>query len=126
MREIRPVRLIRKRETQAPTQLSASATPLARPEPSEREMKTVVSSWVRDHRQRSEEFRRTFATLWQAGECLADGRTEPSDVGHALGVINGKPAANVEHIAAAQFLAPGLAQQHAAGLDGLDMLEGVR
>lgn len=67
MRENRPVRLIRKRESQAATRLSASTTPLARPEPSEREIKTVVSSWVRDHRQRSEEFRRTFATLWQAG-----------------------------------------------------------
>jgi hypothetical protein len=74
MRENRPVRLIRKRESQAATQLSASATPLARPEPSEREIKTVVSSWVRDHRQRSEEFRRTFATLWQAGEFRLNAR----------------------------------------------------
>ena len=74
MRENRPVRLIRKRESQAATQLSASTTALARPEPSEREIKTVVSSWVRDHRQRSEEFRRTFATLWQTGEFRLNAR----------------------------------------------------
>jgi len=28
-----------------------------------REVKDVVSDWVRDHRQRSEEFRRNYATL---------------------------------------------------------------
>ena len=64
MREKRRVRLVRKRKEK--TDSVSSETD--RSEPSEREIKTVVSSWVRDHRQRSEEFRKTFAALWQAGE----------------------------------------------------------
>jgi len=32
-------------------------------ETSERELKSVVSGWVREHRQRSEEYRRSFADL---------------------------------------------------------------
>ena len=67
MRENRQVRLIRKRE-QTGNESSKDAAPLVRPEPSEREIRTVVSRWVRDHRQRSEDFRRTFAALFQAGE----------------------------------------------------------
>jgi hypothetical protein len=34
-----------------------------RAEPSERELKTVMSGWVREHRQRTEEYRRSFAGL---------------------------------------------------------------
>jgi hypothetical protein len=67
MRENRPVRLIRKRESQENPSLSGEAQPKTRTNP-EREMKSVVSRWVREHRQRSEEFRRTFATLWRSGE----------------------------------------------------------
>jgi hypothetical protein len=74
MRENRPVRLIRKRDSQATNEPSPSAAPLSRPAPTEREVKTVVSNWVRDHRQRSEEFRRTCATLWQAGEFSLNAR----------------------------------------------------
>ena len=54
-----------KQETRLPGN-AVSSPP--RPEPSEREIKMVVSRWVRDHRQRSEEFRRTFAALFQAEE----------------------------------------------------------
>jgi len=68
MRENRPIRLIRKRESQAAAGLPAEIQPKARPANPEREIKSVVSRWVREHRQRSEEFRRTFASLWQAGE----------------------------------------------------------
>ncbi len=68
MREIRPVRLIRKRDSQQTNEPLSSAIPLSRPAPTEREIKTVVSNWVHDHRQRSEEFRRTCAALWQTGE----------------------------------------------------------
>jgi hypothetical protein len=64
MRNIRPVRLIRKREAQPAADVPAAT----RSEPSEREIKTTVSQWVRDHKQRSEDFRRSFASLWQAGE----------------------------------------------------------
>jgi hypothetical protein len=65
MRENRPVRLIRKRQ---PESGNESSDRVVRTEPSEREIKTVVSSWVRDHRQRSEEFKRTFAAMLGAGE----------------------------------------------------------
>ena len=68
MRENRPIRLIRKRQAQTENQSSDNAVPMTRREPSEREIKTVVSRWVRDHRQRSEEFKRTFAALFQAEE----------------------------------------------------------
>jgi len=68
MRKDRPVRLIRKQESRATTELSSDDTARTHPEPSEREIKAVVSRWVHDHRRRSEEFRRTFAALWQSGE----------------------------------------------------------
>jgi hypothetical protein len=55
MREERRIRLIRKRETQ----IEATSNEAERAEPSEREIKTVVSRWVREHRQRSEDFRQT-------------------------------------------------------------------
>ena len=64
MRENRPVKLIRKRQPEADNESSVN---VARPEPTEREVQTVVSRWVQDHRQRSEEFKRTFTALWQAG-----------------------------------------------------------
>jgi hypothetical protein len=67
MRENRPIRLIKKRESQANAELLPDA-PKTRSVSTEREIKSVVSRWVKDHRQRSEEFRRTFASLWQAGE----------------------------------------------------------
>ncbi len=34
-----------------------------RAEPSERELRTVMSDWVREHRERTEEYRRTFVGL---------------------------------------------------------------
>jgi hypothetical protein len=69
MRENRPIRLIRKRQSETiGTSSEENAVP-PHSEPSEREIKMVVSRWVSDHRERSEEFRSTFATLWQAGSC---------------------------------------------------------
>jgi hypothetical protein len=67
MREVRKIRLIRKNKPQAEIVDSAEPTPLTRSQPTEREIKTVVSSWVREHRQRSEEFRITFAALLKGG-----------------------------------------------------------
>ena len=62
MQQNRAIRIIKRgqkanQESVAPA-ASASAT-----EPSERELKSVVSGWVREHRQRSEEYRRSFADL---------------------------------------------------------------
>ena len=70
----RPIRLIRKSETQTTTGNSNEVTASARPEPSEREIKTVVSRWVRDHRQRSEEVRYTFAALFTTSGIQVPGR----------------------------------------------------
>jgi hypothetical protein len=63
----RRVRLIRKSKPQSENEGSTEATPPERSQPSEREIKTVVSRWVREHRQRSEEFRLTFAALMKGG-----------------------------------------------------------
>jgi hypothetical protein len=47
------------REAQPQQQAAAVKTAAA----AVREVKEVVSDWVRDHRQRSEEFRRNYSTL---------------------------------------------------------------
>ena len=67
MREARRVRLIRKSKPQAESESSNQATSPIHSEPTEREIRTVVSRWVREHRQRSEEFRLTFAVLLKGG-----------------------------------------------------------
>ena len=66
MREGRRVRLIRKSQPQAETEKSATEAPKPK-EPSEREIKTTVSRWVSEHRQRSEEFRLTFVAMLKGG-----------------------------------------------------------
>ena len=58
----RPIRVI-KREQRAQGEAPAQAAGEGCAEPSERELKTVVSGWVREHRQRSDEFRRAFAQM---------------------------------------------------------------
>jgi hypothetical protein len=67
MREVRKIRLIRKGKPQAEVVGSVEPTPVTHSQPSEREIKTVVSSWVREHRQRSEQFQLTFAALLKGG-----------------------------------------------------------
>lgn len=59
MQENRRVRLISKRDRTADESRSKPPTPESR----EREIKTVVSRWVSEHRLRSEELRRTFTTI---------------------------------------------------------------
>ena len=51
----RKVRLIRRRVPDTNTEIATEAKPQRSREPSEREIKTVVSGWVRDHRLRSTE-----------------------------------------------------------------------
>ena len=59
------VRVIKRGQRESAESVMAAATPeSAEPaEPSERELKTVMSGWVREHRQRTEEYRRSFAGL---------------------------------------------------------------
>lgn len=65
MNSNRPVRVIKRGERQ---QAVETAAPVAAEKVAarvEREMKTVVSGWVTEHRQRTEEFRQTFAALFR-------------------------------------------------------------
>lgn len=62
MKQNRVVRIV-KRGQKANTETVAQAAVAVNAEPSERELKSVVSGWIHEHRQRSEEYRRTFADL---------------------------------------------------------------
>ncbi|HEX6625283.1 MAG TPA: hypothetical protein VF064_16335 [Pyrinomonadaceae bacterium] len=59
------VRIIKRGQRESAESVVEAATPerAERAEPSERELKTVMSGWVREHRQRTEEYRRSFAGL---------------------------------------------------------------
>lgn len=56
----RPVRII-KRDQRGPA--PAATVPAPPPAPVERDVKTVVSGWVSEHRRRTDEFRRNYADL---------------------------------------------------------------
>ena len=55
----RQVRIIKREQRGQAGTAAAEATP----EVSEREVKTVVSGWVSEHRRRADEFRRNYADL---------------------------------------------------------------
>jgi hypothetical protein len=56
----RQVRVVKRGQAPQGQTEQASAAPA---QPSEREMKNVVSGWVREHRERAEEFRVAFAGM---------------------------------------------------------------
>jgi hypothetical protein len=56
VRIIKGGRAAREAQAQEPVGVKSAATAV-------REVKEVVSDWVRDHRQRSEEFRRNYSAL---------------------------------------------------------------
>lgn len=56
------VRVIKRGERESVRQAEPVVSTV-RTEPSERELKTVMSGWVREHKQRTEEYRRSFAGL---------------------------------------------------------------
>ena len=61
MEQPKRVRIIKGgRATQATEAAPVAAQPAGAPR---REVRDVVSDWVRDHRQRSDEFRRNYSTL---------------------------------------------------------------
>jgi hypothetical protein len=62
MQEKRPIRLISKRKLQERS-AGSSEVPKTPQAPTEREISTVISRWVRDHRQRAEEYRQASAAL---------------------------------------------------------------
>jgi hypothetical protein len=64
MQQNRPVRVIKRDQRESADSATACAEPLAEStETAERKLKTVVSGWVREHQQRSEEYRQMFASL---------------------------------------------------------------
>lgn len=56
IRVIKGGRAVREAQAQEPVVVKSAAAAV-------REVKEVVSDWVRDHRQRSDEFRRNYSTL---------------------------------------------------------------
>jgi hypothetical protein len=62
MQQNRPVRVI-KRDQRESIDNSIAAPVAETTESAERKLKTVVSGWVREHQQRSEEYRQMFASL---------------------------------------------------------------
>jgi hypothetical protein len=63
MQQSRAIRIIKQGQKAQIESVTKVVSEAATGEPSERELKSVVSSWVREHRQRSEEYRRSFADL---------------------------------------------------------------
>ena len=57
------IRVIKRESRQAEGAQAAPAPRAAAAKRPEREVKDVVSGWVRDHQQRADEFRRNFAHL---------------------------------------------------------------
>ena len=62
MEQNRPVRVI-KRDQRERTESVAKAVTEDGAETIERKLRTVVSGWVREHQERSEEYRRMFTSL---------------------------------------------------------------
>ena len=62
MRQNRPVRIVKREQKEQARSVNAQARP-RETESSERELRTVVSGWVSEHRRRTEEFRQNYSTL---------------------------------------------------------------
>ena len=77
MQQNRSIRVI-KHHQRAETESRTKAAGSARQEPSERELKTVVSGWVREHQQRSEEYRRALTDLLKKSGFGAPRATTPA------------------------------------------------
>ncbi|MBA2731284.1 MAG: hypothetical protein H0U54_00165 [Acidobacteria bacterium] len=63
MQQNRAIRIIKQGQKAQVESVTKAVSEVGAVEPSERELKSVVSGWVREHRQRSEEYRRSFADL---------------------------------------------------------------
>ena len=62
MKQNRSVRVVKRDERMRPE--ANLNTPVAEtPENSERKLKSIVSGWVREHKERSEEYHRMFTTM---------------------------------------------------------------
>lgn len=77
MQQNRTVRII-KRGQKANDETVAKAAVAVSAEPSERELKSVVSGWIKEHRQRSEEYRRAFTDLLRESGFRSPRATTPA------------------------------------------------
>ena len=59
----RPVRIIKREQRGQQAPEAAPAAAAAPSAPAERDIKTVVSGWVSEHRRRTDEFRRNYTDL---------------------------------------------------------------
>jgi hypothetical protein len=73
----RAIRII-KRGQKASVENVAEVASAVSTEPSERELKSVVSGWVKEHRQRSEEYRRAFSDLLRESGFRSPRATNPA------------------------------------------------
>lgn len=63
MQQNRPVRVIKRNQRTCADSTATATAPTESTENSERKLKTVISGWVREHQQRTEEYRQMFASL---------------------------------------------------------------
>ena len=77
MQQNRAIRII-KRGQKANNETVAKAAVAVSTEPSERELKSVVSGWISEHRQRSEEYRRAFTDLLRESGFRSPRATTPA------------------------------------------------
>ena len=70
MKQNRPVRIIKNEQRQRGAS-EAKAAGNSGLKTTERELKVVVSSWVREHQQRSEEYRRALSQMLRENNLLA-------------------------------------------------------
>ena len=63
MGQAKQIRIIKGGRAARQTQAAQEAAGIKSAAEAVREVRDVVSDWVRDHRQRSEEFRRNYSTL---------------------------------------------------------------
>ena len=63
MRQAKPIRVIKGGRAAREAEAAQEAVSVKSAAAAVREVRVVVSDWVRDHRQRSEEFRRNYSTL---------------------------------------------------------------
>jgi hypothetical protein len=77
MQQNRTIRII-KQGQKASAETTVKAAVAVNSEPSERELKSVVSGWISEHRQRSEEYRRAFADLLRESGFRSPRATTPA------------------------------------------------
>jgi hypothetical protein len=77
MKQNRTIRIVKQGQKANVENVAKTASEL-HTEPSERELKSVISGWVSEHRQRSEEYRRAFSDLLRESGFRSPRATNPA------------------------------------------------